>query len=403
MHLAQFDVSTAFLNGKLEEEIYMHQPEGFSDGTNRVCKLKKSLYGLKQAPRCWNKHFSSFLITHGFKVTESDPCLFIRENENSKILLALHVDDGLIASSSKEEADKFLSELKQEFKIKISSGNYFLGLEIEKQADGSIIVRQKKYTKSILEKFGMKDCRPVHTPIVNESSEEGKADDETIKFPYRSAVGALIYLMSGTRPDIAYAVGVVSRSLENPTHTDVIRVKRIFRYLKGTTNYGIKYDANSKDCCLEIFSDADHGGNLTTGRSTSGVVSIYAGGAISWVSQRQASVAISTIEAEFVAASDASREVIWLKRLFSELTGTSLKPRLYIDNEAAIKLAHNPEYPRRTKHIRIRHFFVRECVNDNELEVYKIGTNEQLADILTKPVEKQRLKTLSQGMGLYET
>ena len=228
------------------------------------------------------------------------------------------------------------------------------------------------------------------------------ADVDSIKFPYRSAVGGLMYLMTGTRPDIAqaYAVSIVSRSMENPTKSDVTQVKRIFRYLKGTTDIGIVYRPQDDSNTLECYSDADYGGDKVSGRSTSGVMCLYSGGAISWISQRQASVAISTTESTVVAASEAAREVVWLKRLLNDIVELHGIPEIQIDNEAAIRLAQNPEYHRRTKHIKTRHFFVREKVQEGEIGVKSITSELQIADALTKPLHGPRLKLLMNKMGL---
>lgn len=248
----------------------------------------------------------------------------------------------------------------------------------------------------------MNNCKAVSTPIIKDGiSETGKENNEDNQpFPYRSAVGSLMYLMTGTRPDIAYAVGVVSRTLENPSKEDVTKVKRIFRYLQGTINQGIVYKAKINKGKLIAYSDADHAGDLKTGRSTTGTVCLYAGGAVSWLSQLQTTVAISTTEAELVAASEATREAIWLKRLVNDIIELNEIPELKVDNEAAIRLAHNPEYHRRTKHIRIRHFFVREKVQEEEICVNKVSSEEQLADAMTKPLSKQRLKELLLQLGL---
>lgn len=398
--LSQFDVVTAFLNGLLDEDIYMSQPEGFSDGTNKVCKLKRSLYGLKQSPRCWNKCIVDYLKTIEFKQCVTDPCLFIRNRRGNKIILALYVDDGLIASTNQKDAVELMAELKQKFKITTKPASHFLGLEIYKDNDGSISVSQKHYAQKILERFGMSDCKPVSTPIIKEEAQPDTKKDNDHKFPYREAVGALAYLMTGTRPDISYAISVVSRSLTNPSSQDIHKVKRILRYIKGTLDCTIVYKKGYKHGILECFSDSDHGGDKTTGRSTSGIICMYAGGVISWASRKQSSVAISSTEAELVAASEAAREIVWLKRLFNEVTKLNETPSLQIDNDAAIKLSQNPELHRRTKHIAIRHFYVRELVTNNELTVKYVPTEYQCADILTKPVHKPRLKQISNMIGL---
>ena len=188
-----------------------------------------SLNGLKQAPRCWNKKFNDFLTKEGFKSSFAVPCLYIRNRNGRKLILVLYVDDGLIASSNKEDVEQFITDLKKSFQISCSEAKFYLGLEIAQEKDG-IKITQKGYIEKILKKFNMENANPVETPIIKSSQniEPGKAES---KFPYRSAVGALMYLMVGTRPDIAYAVGVASRSLENPTEDDIVKVKRIFRYL----------------------------------------------------------------------------------------------------------------------------------------------------------------------------
>lgn len=400
MKLQQIDVSTAFLYGDLEETIYMQQPEGHDDGSGRVCRLRKSLYGLKQAPRCWNKKFSNHLIKLGFRRSEADPCLFVRQKGGSKIFFVLYVDDGLIAAHNEQELQQFVNDLKEEFKITAKPASFYLGLEINPGENDSIRVSQAHYTQKILERFNMSNCNAVTTPIIRDNdTEESPQNNE---FPYRQAVGALMFLMCGTRPDIAYAVSVASRNLENPTDRDVHRVKRILRYLRGTTDHALVYKNNYKNGVLECYSDADHAGDSTTGRSTSGVLCLYSGAPISWISQRQVSVAISTTEAEIVAASEAAREIIWLKRLLAELDQMTTMPNLQVDNEAAIRLAQNPELHRRTKHIRTRHFFVRELVNSDEISISKVDTKMQLADILTKPLFSIRFQELCELMGVQK-
>lgn len=402
LSLKQFDVSTAFLYGKVKEEIYMRQPEGYNDGSGKVCKLIRSLYGLKQAPKCWNECIHDFFIESGFIQSEADPCLYVRQRGKTKILLALYVDDGLLVSSDDVEADNFIeNELKVRFKITTKPPSYFLGLELERHNDGSIRVHQAAYTKKVLEKYGMSDCKAVGTPIVKDIPVKKLVEEICdIKFPYRQAVGALAYLMVGTRPDIAYAVGVVSRTLDNPTNTNVLQVKRIFRYLKGTVETGLEFKKNEKR--LMCYSDADHGGDNLSGCSTSGLICMFAGSAISWRSVKQTSVALSSTEAEIVAASEACREMIWLKRLFKNLSDKLETPVLRIDNESAIKLAHNPpyEYHRKTKHIKLRHFYVRQCVSEGDIQIEQVPTQEQLADIFTKPLFQPRLVKLCEDFGL---
>jgi len=232
--------------------------------------------------------------------------------------------------------------------------------------------------------------------------DDTQIDKVDLSYPYRQAVGALMYLMVGTRPDIAYSVSYLSRSLEKPTLDDVIKVKRVFRHIAGTVDKGITYRADGvTKGIMQCYSNSDFGGCRTTGRSTSGVVTMYAEGIITWLSQRQAKFATSTTEAEIIAATEAAEEVIWLQRLYKSLNITLIDvPVLQNDNSAAVKLAQNPEFHRRTKHIDLKNLFIREKVTDGTNYIAQISTNHQIADIMTKPFDKVRLKYLCDCMGL---
>lgn len=310
----------------------------------------------------------------------------------------MYVDDGRIASTSRAELETFLSQLRAEFKIGSEEAKYFLGLEIEKQSKGDIKVCQKSDAQKILEKFNFVGCKPVKTPIL--SSVPGKVSDKESSYPYRQAVGSLMYLMLGSRPDSAYAVSFLSRSLENPTPDDISRLKRVFRYIAGTINVGLLYRHNEEKGILTCYSDADFGGCIQTGRSTSGVLVTYAGAAVSWLSQRQGSVTDSTTEAEVVAASEASKEIIWLSRLLSQMSELLAVPILQIDNAAAVRLAENPENHRRTKHIQRKHFFVREKVTEGRLAVEQVSSENQVADVMTKPIAAPHFRVLCNKMDL---
>ena len=355
--------------GELEETVFMKQPQGYEDGTNKVCQLKRNLYGLKQAPRCWNKRLGAFLQQHRFRASDADRCLYVRERDGKKLLLVIYIDDGLMAATDPQEMEVFIGELKSEFKIVEKKAGYFLGWEIQ-QEEKFIKISQKAHAKKILEHFNFSECRPVSTPMLKgvEISTTGKAD-EVQKFPYRQAVGAVMYLMLGTRPNLAYSVRFISRSLENPTQEDFVRVKRVFRYIAGTLDLGIVYSSNVDQGVLDVYSDADFGGCTTTGRSTSGVIVGYSRGAISWMRRRQAVVATSTTEAEIIAANEGAKEAIWLSRLFRGITQPERILVIQVNNSAAVRLAQNPEFHRRTKHISIKHFFIQEKVTEGKYKI----------------------------------
>jgi Reverse transcriptase (RNA-dependent DNA polymerase)/gag-polypeptide of LTR copia-type/Zinc knuckle len=403
LHIAQFDVKTAFLYGTLDEEIYMKQPEGFNDGSDHVCRLERSLYGLKQSSRCWNKRFVDHLMKLGFTQSEADPCLYVRHKSGRTLIVVLYVDDGIVAATYDEDCQNFLKNLTTEFKITAGPVSCFLGIEIKQQKDGSIFITQETYARKILQKFNMLESNPVGTPAVYTQDPEDSLTKQSIaeNVPYRAAVGSLMYLATGTRPDLAHAMSIVSQKLDNATVEDWNKVKRILKYLNGTVELGILYQHNGAKT-IEAFSDADYAQDVETRRSTSGTVCKFADGAITWLSQKQKCVALSTTEAEIIAANEAAKDVIWLKRLFYDLMRYSDIPVLKCDNTGAVKLTRNPEFHKRTKHIDTRYFWVRERQLDGDLKVEHIAGEDQVADIMTKPVPKPRFQKLRKLLGLRD-
>lgn len=395
LNMAQFDVTTAFLYGDLAEEIYMKQPIGYEDGTSKVCLLKKSLYGLKQASRNWNAKFTEFLKSYKLEASSADPCVFTGSGER-RIILGIFIDDGIVAATHEEDITNLMNYLTKEFKIRVMAANCFVGLEIDRRQNGSIHLSQKAYTRKILDKFRMLDAKCLATPAegtVVVSSKLAK------NYPFREAVGSLMYLAVGTRPDISFAVGKASRSLNQPTEADVTAVKRIFKYLCGTTVYGIIYEKIPK-YSLECYSDSDYAGCPTTRRSTSGFVSNLGSGAISWCSQLQKCVVTSSTEAEYVAASQSVKEIIWLRRLISDLHIGYDSVYLRMDNQSAIRLVENSENHKRTKHVDIKNHFIREKFREGLFELTYVPTDDQVADVLTKPLSKVKFEKFRNLMGL---
>ena len=221
----------------------MHQPIGYNDGCNNVCKLNRSLYGLKQASRCWNKRFTEILKKFEFKVSTADSCVFTGEINKKKIILAIYIDDGIIAAESKDVAEEFIRCLKCEFDVKVFSSLFYLGMEII-QKSSKIFIRQTAYVKKVLQKFNMQDARPVSTPAENVQTSSIKSN--YVKFPYREAIGSLMYLAIATRPDIAFAISYFSRFMDSFNEEHVAGVKRIFKYLCGTIEQGIEFSKSNK-------------------------------------------------------------------------------------------------------------------------------------------------------------
>lgn len=400
LKLKQFDVETAFLYGSLDEEIYMCQPKGYEDHTNRVCKLNKSLYGLKQASRVWNQKFTNFLQKFQFKICASDNCVFVGNIAGRKIYLAIWIDDGLVAATTERDIDELLSFLQREFAIKVADGSFFVGLQINRLRDGSIHVNQSTYATKVLAKFNMLDAYPVDTPVdANTALLSNLADGKSTVFPYREAVGSLMYLTVATRPDISFAVGLACRYLNGPNENHVNLVKRIFKYIKGTISFGIRFESNFA-LDLVCFSDADYAGDVDTRKSTSGFVFMFGTGSISWGSNRQKCVALSSTESEYIAGSEAVKELVWLQRLLSDMDVTVEKPVLKLDNQGAIKLTKNPEFHKRTKHIEVRYHFIREKFDEGCFRLGYVNTKEQIADIFTKPLSRHKFQYFRKLMGM---
>lgn len=320
MALRQFDIKTAFLYGDLNETVYMKQPIGFSDGTNKVCKLKKSLYGLKQSSRCWNHKFTYFIKQFKFVQSEADPCMFIRKINGETIILAIYVDDGLLAATNESCFRPAIDFLRKHFEVKEFEAKCYLGLQIDQRVDGSIFVSQTAYAKKVIERFGMVDAHPVSTPMENHRVLQRDDNGKTTVFPYREAIGSLHFLADKTRPDICFAVNFLSRFMEKPTDAHVAAVKRVIKYIKKTLNVGLFYFSNTT-FEVRCYSDADFAGCVDTRRSTTGFCITLGGSLLSWCSERQALVSRSTTESEYIAGSEAIRELIWMKRLITELIG----------------------------------------------------------------------------------
>ena len=396
----QLDVKTAFLNGIIDHDIYMSQPEGFvnPDKPNHLCKLKRSLYGLKQSARCWNSTLDTFLRSCGYKRSNADSCIYIKQVNNTDgeanlCILAIYVDDILCMSNDIKFLTAEKSLLCSEFEI-VDYGevNYILGMSIKRDRENrTLSIGQSRYTKEILRKFGMENCKPVSTPIeTGKRFQSSQDNDELFNINiYQQAVGCLTYLSTATRPDIAVAVNKLSRFMSKPNQEHWSGVKRIFRYLKGTLDFGLKFSVDEGNLQLIGFSDADWAGDIDTRHSTSGYIFQIGNSTISWCSKKQITVAKSTTEAEYVSLALAAQEAIWLRSLLSDLGQKVTSPtNIFEDNQGAIQLAKNPKFHNRTKHIDVTYHFIRERVNSDEISVTYCSTNEMKADIMTKGLSK---------------
>jgi hypothetical protein len=409
LHLEQLDVKTAFLHGDLDEEIYMQQPEGFSvkEKEKLVCRLTKSLYGLKQAPRQWYKKFDGFMQRHGYNKCNADHCCYFKRFESSYIILLLYVDDMLVAGPDMDEIQMLKKQLSREFDMKdLGAAKQILGMRINRDKQkGTLQLSQEEYIDRILKRFSMSNAKPVSTPLASyfrlskdQSPKTEEEKDFMAKVPYASAIGSLMYAMVCTRPDIAHAVGAVSRFMTNPGKQHWEAVKWILRYLRGTTDRCLCFRRG--ELKLQGFVDADFAAEVDHRRSTTGYVFTVGTTAVSWISQIQKIVALSTTEAEYIAVTEASKEMIWLQGLLAEMGFKQEKNVLHSDSQSAIHLAKNSAFHSRTKHIGLRYHFVRSLLEDGVLTLEKIQGSKNPADMLTKTVTIEKLKLCSTSVGL---
>jgi len=350
--LKQFDIATAFLSGELNETIFMEQPEGYVDEKypEHVCKLHKAIYGLKQGPAQFHKKLRRELSNIGMNPTHSDSCVYTGKVGGMRVYLALYVDDGLLVSPSMEALDKVVESLSRKFEVKHGNATIFVGIEIERDEKDGIKLSQQKYIKKVLQTFGMSGAKPAATLMAVGTQLPKLDNQQKCNFQYREAVGSLLFTAMVTRPDIANAVAQVSQYLCAFGSEHVAAVKRILRYLRGTMDVGLNYEAK-EDINLLGFVDSDHAGDHATRRSTTGYIFEINGSAITWSSKQQSIVALSTCEAEFIAMAETTKEALWLRTFMCELGFSKKTLQMYADNQGAIKLAGSDVHHRKTKHI----------------------------------------------------
>jgi hypothetical protein len=403
MFIEHLDVKTAFLNGELEETIYMQQPDGYVGDPNKVCRLIKSLYGLKQAPRAWFLKLKSELEAMGFTASKADPSLYFKVINGIPVYILVFVDDIMVICSDKTVSAQVKTDLMKRFDIRdLGNITRFIGIRVTRY-EKLIKIDQTNMINEMVKKFNMDDAKtkiiPMSPSIKLVKTVPGN-ELNTVKFPYRELIGSLLYVSVCTRPDISYSVGVLARHMSNPSLEHWHAAKDVLRYLSGTADYGIYY--GNGELSLSGFCDADYAGDLSTRRSTTAYVFMLNGGIISWSSRLQPTVALSTTEAEYMAAAAATKEVLWLRTLLSELgiiTGTIT---ISADNQAAIKLLKNPVISNRSKHIDVQHHFAREHVVRKDVDFAYVPTDSMLADIMTKALPENKFVKHLTNMGMRE-
>ncbi|KAJ9523155.1 hypothetical protein QJQ45_023956, partial [Haematococcus lacustris] len=406
MEVHQLDFETAFLNGVLEEHevIYVQQPEGFREGSsNTVCRLHKALYGLRQAPRAWHARLCEELLAMNFKSSEADPALFTLHLPSGTVYLLVYVDDCLLCTQQGDTTG--LAYVKQKlssvFKLKdLGEARCFLGMQIVRdRAEGTILISQQKLIHELVTTHSMSNAHSKTLPMAAAVKlvREGEALDTSVHH-YSALVGSLLYLSCCTRPDIAFSVGALARHMSAPTKQHWAAACTVLCYLKGTSEQGLLFGGVTG---LQGFTDADYAGDKDTARSTTGYLFTLNGGAISWSSRLQPTVAMSTAEAEYMAASSATKEALWLRKLMRDLRLEARCVQMSCDNQAALQLLHNPMATARAKHIDVHHHFVRERITRGEVAFSYCHTDSMLADIFTKPLAAVKFNAGKQGCGVF--
>ena len=424
MEIESVDISTAFLNGDLQEDITMDVFEGLRDmrqdlfrkggpknDSGWVLELNKALYGLKQSPRMWHQKLHSAMTEMGFKLVECDNSIWVFLKGKTRIIVPVYVDDITIAGESKSEVKWVKDELKRRFKLRDLGPVFFLlGVHVTRDRSKRMLsLSQRQAIVDMLKKFDMEDCKPVGTPLDPGSKLSIADSPQTIEDvavmrskPYAEAVGTLMYIAIATRPDIAYAVGVLSRFSSNPGVAHWKAVQHLFRYMQATKDLKLTYAPDpSQTDLFTTYCDADFAGNIDNKRSTSGYVVKIGTGAVSWSSRLQSFNTLSTTESEYVAAVAAGQEILWLRNLFMELgfpVDSGLP--LCIDNQSALSVAKNPEHHGRMKHLDLRFYWLRGTVHSGLITLRYVPTAEMPADVMTKPLARIKVAEMRGLLGL---
>lgn len=396
------DVKSAFLNGELQEEIYVEQPEGFiiQGEEDKVYLLKKALYGLKQSSRVWYSKIDDYLLNLGFEKSLSDFTLYVKYKGADIIIVSIYVDDILVTGNNSRLVAEFKRELMQIFDMTdLGLMTYFLGMEVT-QRKNEVFICQKKYAREILKKFHMEKCKEVSTPMnQKEKLSKDSIAEKVDEGYYRSLIGCLMFLTT-TRPDILFAVSLLSRFMHCATEIHLQAAKRVLRYIKGTINYGVKF-GKSADFKLFGFSDSDWAGSIDDRRSTSGYCFSLGSGIFSWCSKKQDIVTQSTAEAEYVAATAAVNQVLWLRKIFVDVhLEQTESTEVFVDSQGAIDISHNPVFHNKTKHFSIKFHFLREVQQNGDIILVHCRSADNLADLFTKPLPFGTFQLLREKIGV---
>ncbi|GKA83208.1 putative RNA-directed DNA polymerase [Tanacetum coccineum] len=411
----QMDIKTTFLNGYLDKDIYMVQPEGFVDPNHprKVCKLKRSIYGLKQASRRWNKRFSEEIKRFGFAQNLDEPCVYQKASGCNVIFLILYVNDIIIMGNHIPSLQSVKDYLGKCFAMKdLGEASFILGIKIYRDRSKRLIgLGQNAYMDKILKRYKMDNSKCSHIPMqerldLNKSqgAQTPKEVNRMKNVPYASAVGSIMYAVRCTRPDVAFAQNMTSRFQQNPGEPHWTAVKNILKYLRNTKDMFLVYGGNpSTELRVECYCDAGFETDRDDTKSQTGYVFVLNGGAVDWKSSKQSTTAMSATESEYIAASEAAMEAVWIRKFISGLgiVPTINEPlNMYCDNSAAVHYANEPGVQKGARHYQRRYHYVRECVELGEIRILKVHTDNNLADPFTKALSNRKLTQHARGMGL---
>jgi histone deacetylase 1/2 len=403
--IQQIDINNAFLNGILQEEVYMSQPPGFiSSDKTPVCKLHKALYGLKQAPRAWYDRLTQALVSFGFHSSRCDPSLFVYNHKGVTMYVLVYVDDILLTGSSSTILHDLIAKLNSQFALKhMGRPDYFLGIEVQYLPSGNLLLTQSKYIRDLLSRANMAEAKGLTTPMVsNLKLSKFGTDELPDAHEYRSIVGALQYVTL-TRPELAFCVNKVCQFLSRPLISHWQAVKRILRYLLHTCSHGLLLQPSQavSKFSIRAYSDSDWASDMDDRRSTSGSCVYFGPNLVSWSAKKQTLVARSSAEAEYRALAHTTSELLWIQSLLRDLHIPIHTPVLLCDNISAVLIAHNPVLHARTKHLELDIHFVREKVVAKELSISHVPGVDQIADALTKPLPSARFLTLRDKLKVF--
>ncbi|KAJ1592414.1 hypothetical protein NDA15_001832 [Ustilago hordei] len=396
------DITMAYLNSTLKEAIYMKPPEGSGVAPGKVYKVVKGLYGLKQSGREWNQEFDRSLRRMGFFQVECAPCIYTKGQGEDMAIVVIYVDDTLVIAPRLETVLEVKKQIGQRWKMEDSGEvSHFLGIKISRdRAMRTMTIGQSGYIDQVLAKHLDKRTKPTMVPM--QSIPEGTlVASAAQQKEYPVIVGKLLWVANSTRPDLSLTVGVLARHMREPSQEHYQAAQRVLRYLESTRQVGLVYRASESQEPLVAHSDANWASDATIQRrSTSGSVALVYGNPVAWKSATQKCVSLSAVEAEFIAATEATREVLFLKQLLRSIGIATGTPTVYSDNTGCIQVSKDPAQHWKLKHIDTKYHFVRNNVQEGRVQIKYVDTTRNLADVLTKPIGRQAMQQARSGLHL---